>query len=152
MASSNLSQATPSISTVSESDQQYRTGLSRSVSNASSLQTCNSSRLGPAISRGGDIGPAPSSTGGGKKGGECPESDQEASITKKVYVSKKIVQKAFTVLNEFRLQNLLSDVTIKVGSMDLPAHRVILAATSPYFQAMFTSKYGKVYMYVNQSV
>lgn len=139
MASSNLPQTTSSISTVSESDQQYRTGLSRSVSNASSLQSCTSSRC-PAISRSDQMSAAATTTGSGKKGGECPESDQEASITKKVYLSKKIVQKAFTVLNDFRLQNLLSDVTIKVGSMDLPAHRVILAATSPYFQAMFTSK------------
>ncbi len=136
-SSINLSAATSSsISMGSESDQQYRTALSRSVSNASSLH----SRC-PTISRSDQMS---SATGSGKKGGECPESDQEPGVSKKVYVSKKIVQKAFTVLNEFRTQNILSDVTIRVDTRDFSAHRVILAATSPYFQAMFTSKYKSV--------
>ena len=129
----NLTTTTSSISMGSESDQQYRTALSRSASTVSSLQ----SRC-PSIT-----GRSDQLSSSGKKGGECPESDQEVGVSKKVYVSKKIVQKAFTVLNDFRVQNLLSDVTIRVGSRDFPAHRVILAATSPYFQAMFTSKFQK---------
>lgn len=132
-SSINLTATTSSISMGSESDQQYRTALSRSASNASSLQSrCT-------VARPDQMSSAATSTSG-KKGGECPESDQEAGVSKKVYVSKKIIQKAFTVLNDFRTQNLLSDVTIRVGSRDFTAHRVILAATSPYFQAMFTSK------------
>ena len=132
----NLSTTTSSISMGSESDQQYRTALSRSASTVSSLQ----SRCPSITGRSDQLS---TTTSSGKKGGECPESDQEVGVSKKVYVSKKIVQKAFTVLNDFRVQNLLSDVTIRVGSRDFPAHRVILAATSPYFQAMFTSKFQK---------
>ena len=133
-SSINLTATTSSISMGSESDQQYRTALSRSVSNASSLH----SRC-PTISRSDQLSSA-TMAGSGKKGGECPESDQEFGVSKKVYVSKKIIQKAFTVLNDFRTQNLLSDVTIRVGTRDFNAHRVVLAATSPYFQAMFTSE------------
>ena len=143
-SSINLTAASSSISMGSESDQQYRTGLSRSASNASSLQSrCTVGRSEHMTTTSTNT----SATTSGKKGGECPESDQEAGVVKKVYVSKKIIQKAFSVLNDFRKQNLLSDVTIRVGSHDFSSHRVILAATSPYFQAMFTSeKNGKIWI------
>lgn len=37
-----------------------------------------------------------------------------------------------------RSQNLLCDVTIVAEDMEIAAHRVVLAACSPYFHAMFT--------------
>lgn len=46
---------------------------------------------------------------------------------------------AFSCLVEMRNSNKLCDVVIKVGSFTLNAHRVILAACSPYFDAMFSS-------------
>ena len=55
-----------------------------------------------------------------------------------VYTSKKITDAAFTVFKELREQRQLCDVTIRVGDHDFVAHRVVLAATSPYFRGMFT--------------
>ncbi|XP_070613361.1 kelch-like protein 2 isoform X2 [Erythrolamprus reginae] len=48
--------------------------------------------------------------------------------------------KAFKVLNELRSQNLLCDVTIVAEDMEIAAHRIVLAACSPYFHAMFTGE------------
>ncbi|XP_071808405.1 kelch-like protein 3 [Asterias amurensis] len=49
-------------------------------------------------------------------------------------------QRAFDLLNDFRKQNILCDVTLEAEGVELPAHRVVLAACSPYFSAMFTSQ------------
>ena len=41
-------------------------------------------------------------------------------------------------LDELRDQELLCDVHLMAEGAKFPAHRVVLAAASPYFQAMFT--------------
>ncbi|XP_078702857.1 kelch-like protein diablo [Branchiostoma floridae x Branchiostoma belcheri] len=43
-------------------------------------------------------------------------------------------------LDELRQRNELCDVILSVDGQDIPAHRVVLAAVSPYFNAMFTHK------------
>ncbi|XP_070175523.1 kelch-like protein 18 [Littorina saxatilis] len=45
---------------------------------------------------------------------------------------------AFPTIADIRRQGKLCDVTLKVGDQRFSAHRVILAATIPYFNAMFT--------------
>ena len=42
-------------------------------------------------------------------------------------------------LNEFRLESLFTDATLCVGQDEFPCHKNVLAVSSPYFQAMFTS-------------
>ena len=46
-------------------------------------------------------------------------------------------------LNDLRLNDELCDVTLKVGSEQISAHKVILSANSLYFRAMFTSNYAE---------
>ncbi|XP_070564376.1 kelch-like ECH-associated protein 1 [Ptychodera flava] len=50
---------------------------------------------------------------------------------------------AFQVMNELRYNKHLCDVTIKVESKEFYAHKVVLASSSPYFRAMFTSGYSE---------
>ncbi|XP_062909424.1 kelch-like protein 3 isoform X4 [Mobula hypostoma] len=46
--------------------------------------------------------------------------------------------KAFKVMNELRSKSTLCDVTIVAEDVEIEAHRIVLAACSPYFCAMFT--------------
>uniref|UniRef100_A0A0A9YYK4 Kelch-like protein diablo n=2 Tax=Lygus hesperus TaxID=30085 RepID=A0A0A9YYK4_LYGHE len=48
-------------------------------------------------------------------------------------------QKAFEVLNMMRKQHLLCDVRLVAETVEISAHKMVLAACSPYFHAMFTS-------------
>ncbi|KAK7498597.1 hypothetical protein BaRGS_00010257 [Batillaria attramentaria] len=48
--------------------------------------------------------------------------------------------KAFDLLNHMRRSGLLCDVTLKVDSIEIPAHKNILASCSQYFYAMFTGE------------
>uniref|UniRef100_A0A5K3F4Y7 BTB domain-containing protein n=1 Tax=Mesocestoides corti TaxID=53468 RepID=A0A5K3F4Y7_MESCO len=46
---------------------------------------------------------------------------------------------AFAKMNLFRKRGQLCDVVVKVGGREFPAHRVVLAASSDYFDAMFSN-------------
>ncbi|XP_045476736.1 ring canal kelch homolog [Harmonia axyridis] len=59
--------------------------------------------------------------------------------TRPPYRNNYHTQKAFEVMNEMRIQNLLCDVTLVADSVEIPAHKMILASCSPYFYAMFNS-------------
>jgi len=44
---------------------------------------------------------------------------------------------------ELRETNVLCDVTLKVQGIEVPAHKIVLAAKSPYFRAMFTTYFSE---------
>ena len=46
---------------------------------------------------------------------------------------------AFPIADDLRKSQTLCDVVIKVGSARFKAHKIVLAATIPYFHGMFTS-------------
>ncbi|KAJ3596502.1 hypothetical protein NHX12_002909 [Muraenolepis orangiensis] len=47
--------------------------------------------------------------------------------------------RGYGVMEEIRRQGKLCDVTLKVGDHKFSAHRIVLAASIPYFHAMFTN-------------
>lgn len=57
-----------------------------------------------------------------------------------VYHNRDNSNDAFQCLAEFREQGLLCDILLCVENKKIRAHRVILAAASPYFRAMFLGK------------
>lgn len=56
-----------------------------------------------------------------------------------VFQQLDLFSQGFPVMEEIRRQGKLCDVTIKVDDQSFTCHRIVLAATIPYFQAMFTS-------------
>lgn len=49
-----------------------------------------------------------------------------------------------TTMNNLRKVNKLCDVILKVDGKEFPAHRVVLAACSDYFCAMFTNEVSMI--------
>ncbi|XP_015518884.1 ring canal kelch homolog isoform X1 [Neodiprion lecontei] len=65
---------------------------------------------------------------------------RENGKDKPPYRNHHHTNRAFDVMNTMRKQNLLCDVTLVAdGGVEVPAHKMVLAACSPYFYAMFTS-------------
>uniref|UniRef100_A0A2K6M0J1 Kelch like family member 2 n=1 Tax=Rhinopithecus bieti TaxID=61621 RepID=A0A2K6M0J1_RHIBE len=77
-----------------------------------------------------------------KQGHQKPLDSKDDNTEKHcpVTVNPWHMKKAFKVMNELRSQSLLCDVTIVAEDMEISAHRVVLAACSPYFHAMFTGE------------
>uniref|UniRef100_A0A8C6VUC8 Kelch like family member 2 n=1 Tax=Nothobranchius furzeri TaxID=105023 RepID=A0A8C6VUC8_NOTFU len=73
----------------------------------------------------------------------CPHSlDKEDGVERQgtIALNPRHMRKAFKVMNELRSQSLLCDVTIVAEDVEISAHRVVLAAGSSYFHAMFTGE------------
>lgn len=45
----------------------------------------------------------------------------------------------FSIMNDLRKRKELCDVVLRVGELEIYAHKVVLASFSPYFYAMFTN-------------
>ena len=57
-----------------------------------------------------------------------------------VTLQRRHGQLLMSSLNSLRIRNKLCDVVLNVQEKEIPAHRVVLAAVSPYFSVMFTSQ------------
>lgn len=55
------------------------------------------------------------------------------------FSAHELPSRGYGVMEEIRRQGKLCDVTLKVGEHKFSAHRIVLAASIPYFHAMFTS-------------
>lgn len=56
--------------------------------------------------------------------------------------SKRHYHDSFVSMNRMRQRGLLCDIVLHVSNKEIKAHKVVLASCSPYFHAMFTSKYS----------
>lgn len=65
---------------------------------------------------------------------------EEEKVVIPPYRSPECHSKSFQVMNTLREQNQLCDVLLKAAGNEIPAHRVVLASSSPYFFAMFTGE------------
>lgn len=55
-----------------------------------------------------------------------------------IFKQDDLFAESFPLMKEIRRQGKLCDVTLKVEEQSFSAHRIVLAATIPYFYAMFT--------------
>lgn len=54
------------------------------------------------------------------------------------YKNNDHTSRAFDIMNSMRRENLLCDVILVAEDVEIPAHKMVLAACSQYFYAMFT--------------
>ncbi|XP_050168243.1 kelch-like protein 3 isoform X2 [Myiozetetes cayanensis] len=73
-----------------------------------------------------------------KQSPRSSEAAEDEKDQRTVTVNPSHMRKAFKVMNELRSKRLLCDVVIVAETVEMEAHRVVLAACSPYFCAMFT--------------
>jgi len=70
--------------------------------------------------------------------GEPDLLDLSDSTESTVFFHQEHASSAFPAMEDIRRQGKLCDVNLVVGSHTFKAHRIVLAATVPYFRAMFT--------------
>lgn len=56
------------------------------------------------------------------------------------YVNTEHLNNAFITMNEMRKSDQLCDISLEVSGAEIKAHKIVLASTSAYFNAMFNSK------------
>ncbi|TKS72839.1 Kelch-like protein 3 [Collichthys lucidus] len=69
----------------------------------------------------------------------CATDSEEDTVNGEMHTFNQThTRKAFQMMNDLRSKKMLCDVQLVAGSVEVPAHRVVLASCSPYFCAMFT--------------
>ncbi|KAM6976655.1 kelch-like protein 3 [Aplochiton taeniatus] len=76
--------------------------------------------------------------GGSPQPNSIGDSEEDAVDAGMHTFNQTHMRKAFQLMNELRSKNMLCDVKLVAGKIEVPAHRVVLASCSPYFCAMFT--------------
>ena len=66
--------------------------------------------------------------------------DLQANMAPKDIMTNSHAKTILNAMNSLRKSNTLCDITLRVENADFPAHRIVLAACSDYFCAMFTSE------------
>jgi len=68
--------------------------------------------------------------------------DSDSSIASAQYLFTDVAHSKdlVTALRFLRRDEDLCDIVLRVGSTSISAHKVVLAASSPYFKAMFAGK------------
>lgn len=66
--------------------------------------------------------------------------DSQGSMAPKDIMTNSHAKSILNAMNSLRKSNTLCDITLRVENTDFPAHRIVLAACSDYFCAMFTSE------------
>lgn len=66
--------------------------------------------------------------------------DSEGTMAPKDIMTNSHAKSILNAMNSLRKSNTLCDITLRVENTDFPAHRIVLAACSDYFCAMFTSE------------
>uniref|UniRef100_A0A1I7V546 BTB domain-containing protein n=1 Tax=Caenorhabditis tropicalis TaxID=1561998 RepID=A0A1I7V546_9PELO len=72
------------------------------------------------------------------KVGKIPLCSDDDIDFEKIEILNEMYKKSYTIFNELRSKCQLCDVALVVENKKLSAHKVILAATIPYFRGMFT--------------
>ncbi|RZC34144.1 kelch-like protein 18 [Asbolus verrucosus] len=68
---------------------------------------------------------------------KCPRNVYEMNNESMVFQQNDLFPLAFPCMEEIRRQGRLCDVVLKIDGQDFSAHKIVLAATIPYFHAMF---------------
>lgn len=71
---------------------------------------------------------------------KCRSTPSPVVMAPKDIMTNSHAKSILNAMNALRKSNTLCDITLRVENTDFPAHRIVLAACSDYFCAMFTSE------------
>lgn len=82
----------------------------------------------------------------------CHSTPPPVVMAPKDIMTNSHAKSILNAMNALRKSNTLCDITLRVEGTDFPAHRIVLAACSDYFCAMFTSEVtNTLYMHTHLS-
>ncbi|GAA6103779.1 tubulin alpha 5 isoform X2 [Tachysurus ichikawai] len=82
---------------------------------------------------------------------KCRSTPSPVVMAPKDIMTNSHAKSILNAMNALRKSNTLCDITLRVENTDFPAHRIVLAACSDYFCAMFTSERECISIHVGQA-